>query len=172
MSVKRSQPINFLPQHSTKKKMELYTLYFAALALFNVALTYHRHQSDKRATPKESLDLPAGDSNLAATRFKHEYLGFWALVIAADWLQVGIRLGCGYNRLHIRRLIMLRNHTCTLCTETRRDFQSQPSQRCLRQASSSPASRHRSLAPLRTSMVGRLPAYASASSMEYRVSRS
>jgi len=71
--------------------MELYGIYFAALILFNAALAFHRHQSDKNASAKESLALPSGDSRdskAVATKFKREYFGLYALVMAADWLQV------------------------------------------------------------------------------------
>ena len=69
--------------------MELYSIYLTALVLFNIALAYHRYQSEKHETQGESLALPAGDSKSAATRFKWEYFGLYSLVVAADWLQVG-----------------------------------------------------------------------------------
>lgn len=68
--------------------MELYGIYFAALVCFNIALAYHRHQTDKNASAKESLALPSGDSKAVATKFKREYFSLYALVMAADWLQV------------------------------------------------------------------------------------
>ena len=68
--------------------MDFYNVYFAALVLFVLALWYHQHQQEKQVTKQESLALPAGDGNAAARKFKWEYLGVYAWVVAADWLQV------------------------------------------------------------------------------------
>ncbi|KAK5168192.1 uncharacterized protein LTR77_006761 [Saxophila tyrrhenica] len=67
--------------------MELYGIYFAALVCFNIALAAHRHQTDKHAPLQETLALPSSDSKGAASKFKREYFGLYALVMAADWLQ-------------------------------------------------------------------------------------
>ena len=74
-----------------KLAMELYSIYFAALALFNASLAWYRHLKDKNGEPKESLALPAGSNLSEARRFKIEYFGVFALVVTADWLQVGER---------------------------------------------------------------------------------
>ena len=68
--------------------MELYNAYFGILVLISVALAYHRHKVDKHAPTTESLSLHAGDGKAAANKFKKEYFSVYALVVAADWLQV------------------------------------------------------------------------------------
>ena len=68
--------------------MELYNFYLASLVLLNVALAYHRHRNDKDSKGEEILALPAGDSGKEAKRYQWEYFGLYALVMAADWLQV------------------------------------------------------------------------------------
>lgn len=70
--------------------MELYGIYFAALICFNAALAYHRHQSDKNVSTKDTLALPSGGGKSAANKFKWTYFGLYALVVAADWLQVSV----------------------------------------------------------------------------------
>lgn len=68
--------------------MDIYNVYFAALVLFVIALWYHQQQQEKHVTKQESLALPARDGDAAARKFKWEYLGVYACVVAADWLQV------------------------------------------------------------------------------------
>ena len=87
--------------------MEIYGLYFAGLVLFNIVLSYHRHSVNKNSSPKESLALPYGDGKHAATRFQREYFLVYALVVAADWLQVCLvpyKLIFGFELLLIRVL--------------------------------------------------------------------
>lgn len=71
--------------------MELYGIYFAALALFNAALAHHRHQAAKKDVSKETLSLPAGDGKVLATKFQWEYFSLYGMVMVADWLQVSTR---------------------------------------------------------------------------------
>ena len=68
--------------------MELYGIYFVALALINVAFAYHRNRVEKTTEHKESLALPSGDGKAASARFKWDYFSIYGLVVAADWLQV------------------------------------------------------------------------------------
>ena len=68
--------------------MEPYGGYLLALTAFNIALAYHRYYSDKDDTEEESLALPGVDGKAAATKFKWQYFGLYALVMTADWLQV------------------------------------------------------------------------------------
>lgn len=72
--------------------MEQYNIYLLALIALNAGLAYYRHQSEKNAEPKETLALPLGDGKGAATKFKWEYFSVYALVVAADWLQVSLRV--------------------------------------------------------------------------------
>ena len=71
--------------------MERYAVYFVALVCFNVALAYHRHQSNKHASTKDTLALPSGDNKSAAEKFKWTYFAMYSLVMAAEWLQVSRR---------------------------------------------------------------------------------
>ena len=70
--------------------MEPYTAYLLALAFLNIALAYYRYHAHKKGTPEESLALPSDKNKSAAAKFKLEYFSLYALVMAADWLQVSI----------------------------------------------------------------------------------
>lgn len=70
--------------------MELYALYFACLALINAAIAYSRQKETKHDGPNsETIALPSGVAGKQeAKRFKLQYFTVYALVMAADWLQV------------------------------------------------------------------------------------
>lgn len=73
--------------------MEFYAGYFAFLAFCNVAFAYHRYRrtelDEGKVVAEETLALPKdGAGKEKAKRFKLVYFGVYALVMAADWLQV------------------------------------------------------------------------------------
>ncbi len=68
--------------------MEFYVGFFPALVIFNIALYLHRRHRGSTNQADVSLGLPAGDKQIAALKFKWEYFAPYALVVAADWLQV------------------------------------------------------------------------------------
>lgn len=70
--------------------MEPYTIYLLALAILNSALAYHRYHAHEEDESEESLALPS-ENKAAAAKFKLEYFSLYALVMAADWLQVSPR---------------------------------------------------------------------------------
>lgn len=53
----------------------LYGVSFAALALFNAALYYHRHQNEKSGASNESIAFPKENSQEAVSKFKWQYFG-------------------------------------------------------------------------------------------------
>ena len=73
--------------------MEFYSIYSAALIVFNVALAYHRYQQSSSSTidekEEETLALPKDEvSKQNVKSFKTMYFGVYILAMAADWLQV------------------------------------------------------------------------------------
>ena len=68
--------------------MEQYTLYLGALVLVNIAIAYFGRRKEAKTAADETLALPSISGKDGASKFKKDYFCVYALVVAADWLQV------------------------------------------------------------------------------------